>query len=62
MLQKLTNVENKVKEKGDKELAINITGEAWRDSLKENFKITQSKHWREYAWKIKHRFFFIKRI
>ena len=52
----------KVKEKWEKELSINISGEAWRESLKENFESTQSKHWREFAWKISLRFFITPHI
>ena len=35
ILQKLTTVESKIKEKWEKELSINISEEAWRKSLKE---------------------------
>ena len=47
-------MEIKIKEQWGKQLSINIPDEEWRESLKEHFQISQSKHWKEYAWKVRY--------
>ena len=57
ILQSVTKMETKIKEQWGNELSIDIPDEEWRESLKENFQISQSKHWKEYAWKVSQRYF-----
>lgn len=57
ILQKSTCVKTEVKEKWEKELKIDISIESWRESLKGNTRITQSKYWDEFSWKVQQRFF-----
>lgn len=57
ILQKYNEVESNIKEKWEKDLKINITTEEWRKTLGENFRISQSKYWREFSWKVSMRFF-----
>lgn len=59
ILQKSTfySLKTEVKEKWEKELKIDISIESWRESLKGNTRITQSKYWDEFSWKVQQRFF-----
>ena len=57
ILQKFNIIDDKVKEKWGKELGMNISTEDWKDSLRRNFKTSQSKYWREFPWKVGIRFF-----
>ena len=34
-----------------------ISAEEWKESLTRNFQASQSKYWREFAWKVSMRYF-----
>lgn len=51
-MQEIKIQEDNTKEKWESELGITITDDDWEEACKRIFKTTQTKFWKEFAWKV----------
>lgn len=57
IMQEIKIQEDNTKEKWEKELSVTIADDDWKEACKRIFKTTQSKFWKEFAWKVNMKIF-----
>ena len=62
IMQEIKIKVDNTKEKWENELTTTISEHDWKDACKRIFKTTQSKYWKEFAWKINMKIFLTPKI